>query len=187
MLYFKFAKFQIEISNQLNHSCGSVDNVRRFDRETYLGTDGHVSSQHAVVLKRDEEDEEEIASHLFAAHGGASGIHEHSAVIHNNRLLLAVGNRLCALEIPSLDVVWKTKVDMVTCFGVHLPPRCDCLISHGELDISHLDFDGKIEWQSGGADIFTGDFEIFENHIEAEDWNGQRYHFDIKNGKSERI
>lgn len=184
MLLLKFAEFQIEISNQLNHTFGSVDNVRRFDRETYVGSEGYISSQHAVVVKQNEE---EIASHIFAADGGASGIHDHSALIHQNRLLLAVGNHLCALEIPSLDVIWKTQVDWATCFGVHLPPRRDCLISHGELDISRLSFDGKIEWQSGGADIFTGGLQTFEDHIEVEDWNGQRGRFDIKNGKSELI
>lgn len=184
MLKLHCGAFEITVANDSNYTFGSVDNARHYARETYLGVEGYISSQHAVIVIRDDE---EVTSHLLAAEGGGTGINEHSALIYDNHLFVAVSSCLCALQIPSLDLIWKAKVDFGTCFGVHLPPQKDGLISHGELEISRVSFDGKIEWQSSGADIFTGDFQVFENCIEAEDWNGWRYRFDMKTGDSELL
>lgn len=181
MLKLRCGDFEIEFSDQTNHTFGSADNLRRYERESYVGTDGYIVSQHAVVVKQDGE---EIASHILAAGGGGTGIGERSALTHENQVILAIGDHLCALEVPSLDVIWRTQVDDATCFGVHLPPRRDCLISHGELSISRLDFGGNMVWQSYGADIFTGELQTFENHIEVVDWNGWRYSFDSESGTS---
>jgi hypothetical protein len=183
MLPLRYGDFEVVVSDQAGHKPGSADNLRRFDRETCLSDDYYLSSHHAVVVSRDDE---EIASRLLSSFG-FSGIYDHSALIHEDRLILTVGNCLFALEIPTLNLVWKTQVDYGACFGVHLPPSRDCLISHGEQEISRLDFDGQIEWQSSGADIFTGSFGIFENHIDAVDFNGWRYRIDVKTGKTKVI
>ena len=38
-----------------------------------------------------------------------------------------------------------------------------------------------------GKDIFTEDFSVYEKHIEATDFNGEKYHIKIKDGDNTLI
>ena len=181
LMLIPHGEYLLRIVNDPNYTLRSVDNLRNYERVSCLGEGGsYLSSGHAVVVERDEE---EIASHLLVADGGASGVHPHCALVHNRRVYLAVGRWICALEIPTLELVWKTQVDWATCFGVYISEKHECLISHGELQIARLEWDGEIRWQSSGADIFTGAFSLRADEVEAEDFYGQRYRFSIQNGQ----
>ncbi len=138
------------------------------------------SSCHTVAVF---EGSGEVKSCLLTAGSGATGVHVHSAVCVGTRGYVAVGDSVCALSVPALDLVWHSAVDRATCFGVYHVPEYDCLISHGELTITRLDWSGKIVWQAGGPDIFTEGFVIIGGIIEATDWNKTTFRIDIETGR----
>lgn len=155
----------------------SIDNPKKYQKAYNLG--GHSSSAHGVIVSCDDR---LIASAVVLAGGGASTIHEHSALVQSaSHLLLAVGSHVARLALPNLDLVWATQSDSATCFGVHPIAHTTDFISHGELEISRLDRDGKIIWQNGGRDIFTGSLHV-GNKVEVYDFDDRRYVFDLATG-----
>ena len=65
------------------------------------------------------------------------------------------------------------------CFGIY--QYKDSYIVHGELAISRISRDGKIQWKNGASDIFVNidhqgaTFQMQDEYIEVMDWNGFRY------------
>jgi hypothetical protein len=122
---------------------------------------------------------------LLTAGGGASRVHEHSAVLIDDHCYVGVGDTLCALSIPHLRLEWHRKVDWATCFGVYFSPKHNCLLSHGELEISRIELDGRIVWQTGGRDIFSEGFRHDDDMIEVTDFYRTTYRISIATGKIE--
>ncbi len=147
----------------------------------YDFTDAHdrSSSRHGVVLR---EDGIVRQSCILLAGGGASGLHQHSAVCTGDASFVAVGDTLCSLELPSLDLLWHRRVDAATCFGVYHSTKYGCLISHGELEIARVSLSGEVVWSVGGADIFSEGFQLHTDSIEAVDFNRKVYRIDIETG-----
>ena len=184
MLQLTHNELRIAISNDSTCSLESVDNHRSYQHEYKLGGAEHISSRHSVLVV--DYCEHEISSCLLLAGGGASGIHEHSAVIHDNQFLIAVGPYLAALGLPDLELKWFTEVDSATCFGVYHSEKHRCFITHGELEVARISYTGQIEWQCGGADIFTNGFRLFDDCVEVVDWNNDLYRVDLRTGQSTR-
>lgn len=150
-------------------------------REYFFGEDPyHATSIHRVrVLKAGED----VSSCILAATGGATGIHEHSALTRNDECLVAVGPFFCSLRLPGLELIWSLQVDQITCFGVYHSERHHCYIVHGELDISRVSYDGKRVWSAGGKDIFTGEFTVLDDHSRVVDFNGETYDVALSTGR----
>jgi hypothetical protein len=125
----------------------------------------------------------ELKTCLLTSGGGASGVHPHSAVCVGPRCYVAVGDSVCALSVPELDLLWATLVDSATCFGVYHVPGHGCLISHGELEIARVDFAGRVVWQTSGRDIFSEGIAIHGDFIDATDWDKTTYRIDIETGQ----
>jgi hypothetical protein len=124
---------------------------------------------------------------LIRAFGFSSG-RAHSGVLLDNLLLVAVGNRVCGLEVPSLAVKWHVEVDLSSVFGVHAVPGSGTdIIVHGELDLLRMTQSGEILWRSGGKDILTGDLQIVGDNIEISDFEEDKYRFRLTDGKSELL
>lgn len=175
--------YDVVISDDYNYASGSADNTRAYSAEYDLTNDGYApSSKHAVRI---EVDGAEVASCIVLAGGGASGVHEHSGLIHDDSCLVAVGSFVCRLGLPQLDLLWSAEVDHATCFGIHHSVEHGCFISHGELEIARLSYDGRIVWSAGGRDIFTNGFRLRADHVEAIDWNGEQYRVDLATGQIE--
>lgn len=138
------------------------------------------SSCHRVEVYEGEQRLEQVQVETA---GGATGIHEHSAVVADDMVFVACGPFITALRLPELDLQWSTQVDEATCFGVYLNTRHYCLISHGELSIARVNFDGSLVWQATGADIFTEGFETHDDHVTAIDWEKKTYTFDVTAGQ----
>ena len=60
-------------------------------------------------------------------------------------------------------------------------------ISHGELSIVRFSAEGGILWRATGADIFTGNFSLKPDFIEAVDWSDRVYRFSYLDGKLARF
>ena len=183
MLELIVGKYRVTIVNDPTHTVGSADNVHSYDHEYHLDDDRAeyaVTSRHAVSVFADNE---LIATCILLAGGGASSIHEHSALIHAESCVVAVGPYLVSLTIPTLELQWTTQSDTATCFGVYHSETHHCFISHGELEIARVSYDGQLVWQSGGADIFTNGITIREDSVHVVDFNDMEYTFDIDTGR----
>jgi hypothetical protein len=134
-------RYKVIISNDDTYNSGSADNLHSYDKEYLLGEDFYrPSSQHSVTIRTEGS---VVSSCILAAVGGATGIHEHSAIICKDSCIIAVGPFMCSLLIPSLDLEWKAEVDDATCFGVYFSEKHNCFISHGELDIARVEHGAK--------------------------------------------
>jgi hypothetical protein len=112
-------------------------------------------------------------------------VHERSALVIHDKLYLAVGDHLAclSLEFP-YRLVWSTRVDTATCFGVYWDSQRAALISHGELEIARLSLHGDLVCQASGADIFSEGFRLLPDYIEAVDFNRTIYRFDYVTGEA---
>ena len=178
-----FGPLLLTFSNDPTYRVGSADNLRHYDHVYQLSKEKYVPNTKLGIDCRAEQGIRH--SCLFLAAAGATGIHEHSAVVSRGKCFFAVGDMLCALSLPELQLVWATKVDSATCFGVHYSPKNDFLISHGEMEIARVDFEGRILWTAGGRDIFTGSFRLDDKYVHVADFNDLLYRIDIETGKQD--
>ena len=163
------------------YSPRSADNARRYAREYELQEKGYSPASSYGVVCRGPLGQE--SSCILFAGGGCTRVHQQSAVIIGPRCFIGVGDQLCGLVLPSLEMCWTVKIDLATCFGVYYSARHRCLLSHGELEIARVDLDGRVIWSHGGRDIFSEDFRVFDDHVEAVDFYHDVYRFEINGGR----
>ncbi len=169
---FSIGRYLIEVRNEPSYSINSADNLRTYVNEYVFDRGYCPNSKHGITCC---ETETLVGSALIAASGGGTGIHQHSIALLPDRCFVAVGPELVCLSLPKLELLWHRQVDQATCFRVHFAPDRARLIIHGELEISCWTIDGARLWSVGGADIFTGHFEVHADHVAAEDFYGNRY------------
>jgi hypothetical protein len=114
---------------------------------------------------------------VFGADGGGTAVHAHSAVVVDEDLYVAVGNRVICVEVAPFRFRWSLEIDAATCFGIYFDARHDALISHGEVAIARFSRHGEMLWRASGADIFTGRFALSRDCIEVTDFNDTVYCF----------
>jgi hypothetical protein len=177
-------QFALTLLDDSTYTARSADNVQQYDREYCLVKEYRPVSKYGLVCR-----EPEGATHscILLAGGGVSRVHEHSAVVVNGSCFVGVGNMLCSLSLPTLDLRWATKVDTATCFGVYYSAQYDCLLSHGELEVARVSLRGEIVWSASGKDIFSEGFRIVGDYVETVDFNREVYRIDIATGRSELI
>jgi hypothetical protein len=185
MQEYQYKNSTIRLFNDPEHSIGSSDN-----KNTYLhyhftnnSSDDNLSSKHGIKIF---ENETEIGSCLVNGFEGATGIYENSFIIEDDVIILCCSDSVCCLNIPQLNMLWCTKVDLITCFQIF--KLDDDYIIHGETEISRIDKNGKIKWQFSGVDIFVtmdskDEFIMFPDHIQLIDFGYKVYKIDYE-GKS---
>jgi hypothetical protein len=125
----------LSVVNEPGYSFESQDNVRSYEFEVLLTRD-RPTSIHGITLNG-------RGIIIVGAVGGCSSVHEHSAVVLDDKLYLAVGDHVTCLSLSRPHrLVWSTQVDMATCFGIYWEHSRGALISHGELEISRLSLEG---------------------------------------------
>ncbi|MBR8185763.1 hypothetical protein KDW54_25580 [Burkholderia ambifaria] len=165
----------LSVVNEPKYSFESKDNARSYPLEIRLAHDS-ITSIHGVALNGHD-------VVVVGATGGCSTVHDRSALVIDGKLYLAVGDQVAclSLELP-YRLIWSTRVDTATCFGVYWDSKRATLISHGELEIARLSLHGDLLWQASGADIFTEGFRLLPDYIEAIDFNQTTYRFDYETG-----
>lgn len=184
----KFDTYEIELVNEssygkekLTHTGFVYDLVYDAQESTY-----YLSTKHGVRLYQNRE---LVKSALLCSVGGATGIHEKSALVVNEDLLVCCTNKIFSLRLPNLGLNWVSEADPATCFGIY---KNDVgLFVHGELEVSRIDRQGNIIWSVGFADITTtpegkDTFVICEDFIKVTDFNYCKYKVDF-DGNSSRI
>ncbi|WCT12423.1 hypothetical protein [Mucilaginibacter jinjuensis] len=176
-MIFHHPQYEIEVINDENYVLNSKDNLNHYQHILHDPADVYQpSAKHGIRVK---ENGVETSSVIICASGGATGIFENSYLIKNGVIFICCTDHVYALQIPSLDLIWKNNLDWATCFCIY--EFGDDLIVHGELVISRVTTDGIIKWQFSGRDIFvtpnnkTVPFKIVGNEIILTDWQDYQY------------
>lgn len=176
MISFYFKRYKIVVEDVSDYDLNSSDNEYQYQKVYHSHTSEYKpASMHGIKVFSDDKI---INSTLLLGYGGATGIHERSAVIDEDRLLVCCCDSVFCLTIPDLESQWVTKADDATCFGIY--KLVDGYVIHGELEITKLMKSGGIEWSFGGEDIFVtqdgmDDFSIKKDCVEVKDWNNRIY------------
>lgn len=166
---------EITIVDEPAYAFGSAANVRQYAQEMNLQPLYAPTSVHGMFLN-------DVPVAVFGAAGGCSAVHEHSAVVLNFKLYLAVGDSVVCFAYGDRTLTWASVVDGATCFGIYYEPKRACLISHGELEVARLDESGNVLWSSSGADIFSEGFRLEEEFVLVTDFNKRDYRFSYETG-----
>ena len=184
MLQFHYKDLTIEVFKDPEHSQGSADNVNSY--KLYTESEDHSGNQVGIKIFKDGN---EINSCLVSKPGGVSWVGDTSVLLDDDHLLICCSEYLFCLSVPSLEVKWKTEVDIADCKQVFKLEND--YVTHGEISISRIGKDGTIKWQTGGRDIFVSldgeeEFQLMDDHIILTDFVGNIYKVDF-NGESELI
>ena len=176
-----YKNWTIEIKDDRHYTIDSTDNVTSY-KQVILDKGVTTTSKHGIIIATDDT---EINSVIICEGGGASTIHQRSCIVTGNELFLCCGHHLYCLELPSLNVTWKNRLDPATCFGIY--EFENDFIVHGELEISRIDRKGNKKWDFSARDIFVTQndkqsIEIDKDSIKLRDWDGHEYLID-RNGK----
>lgn len=120
-------------------------------------------------------DGEEIWVLTLTSSGGATTVHDSSAVCLGDCLAVAIGPYVVAIEAVTGTIAWQQRCDPACCFGIYRAPSGKGLISHGEKEVARLGKDGAVAWTFAGKDIFTGPFAVTPEGIIATDFGGDVY------------
>ena len=150
--------------------------ARAYPWEIDLGT-GLFGSRHGVSIN----DQPVV---IIGRCAGGTTVHPHSALVLEDRLLVAVGDHVACFSLQPFELEWSVEVDSATCFGLLYSAAHDALICHGEVAISRLSRQGELLWSEGGRDIFTGSFLLKPDFIEVRDFEDLPYRFAYENGAS---
>lgn len=181
MLTFNYGIFKIEIENDPTYKIGSADNSFSYnfvykDKKALT----YQSSNHGIKIYKDNEI---YKSAMICAVAGGTGIHEKSAIIENEDIYICCADKVFSLKLPSLTLNWTTQTDQATCFGIYKADNG--LFTHGELQVSRLDYNGNIVWDTGLRDIIVNVdsdddcFKLHDKYIELLDFNSNKYKLDF--------
>lgn len=166
----------IEVLEDPTYNSDSADNRFSYLKCYYAeGAIGYPTSKYGLRIFQDDK---EINSCVLIGAGGATEVHNDLYLIDNNQIVICCCDTVFCLTLPFLELKWKRKADLVTCFGIYKLE--DDYIVHGEIEISRLSNVGDIKWQFSGRDIFVsldGDeaFTLHKDHIALIDFSNQRY------------
>ena len=177
MLTFNYDIFRIELENDPTYRIGSSDNLFSYDF-VYFDKEALTcqSSNHGIKIYKANEI---YTTAIVCAVAGATTIHDKSAIIENDGIFICCADKVFCLSLPDLTLNWMTQVDMVTCFGIYKADNG--LFTHGEIQVSRLDKQGNIIWETGLKDIIVNIdkaddcFILHDNFIELMDFNSDKY------------
>ena len=124
-------------------------------------------------------------SAIICGTAGATGIHENSAIIADEDILICCADKIFSLSLPDLKLNWVKQIDDACCFQIF--KNAVGIFVHGELAASRIDKNGNVIWSAGFADILVtpdgkNEFILHDSFIEVEDWQHNKYKLDF-NGK----
>ncbi|PCE63900.1 hypothetical protein B7P33_11605 [Sediminicola luteus] len=176
---FEIGKYQVELLDDSDYNPDSNDNLNKYLKNYLTESDFELPTKIGIKIL---ENGTELNSVIIGAEGGATGLHKTSQIVDSNRIVICCSDSVFCLDLPTLNLNWKTKVDMAAAYEILKIENG--FIIHGELEITRIDSDGKIVWQNGGADIFVSrngneDFEVKDNFVKATDWDNRIYKWNL--------
>ena len=180
MIELNFAEYKIELVNESIYNPNSANNAIAYTN-IFADSESDIfqSTNHGIKVYKNEKI---YSNAIICAVGGATGIHENSAVIIENDILICCADKIFSLSLPDLNLNWMKKIDSATCFQIFNTKNG--FFVHGELEASKIDKSGNIIWSVGFADILVtpdgkDSFILHDDFIEIEDWNHDKYKLDF--------
>lgn len=179
MIELDFRNYRIELVNETDYTPNSADNNLIYENIFTDENELDHSTKHGIKVLLDEK---KYSNALICAVGGATGIHEKSAAIVDDSILICCADKIFSLTLPNLNLNWMKKVDDATCFRIFNTKNG--IFVHGELEASKIDKEGNIIWSVGVADILVtpdgkDEFIFNDDSIEIQDWNHTKYKVDF--------
>ncbi|WP_048826389.1 hypothetical protein, partial [Hymenobacter sp. DG25B] len=177
---YHYKDLTLEVVNEPTYKFGSSDNHFNYSKHYFGdGATEYPTSKHGVKIYKGDQI---INSCIVIGSGGATGVHQNSSLLDNDRLLLCCCDTIFCLTLPDLYLKWKTQADQATCFQI-FKQQNDYII-HGELQVTKLDKDGNKKWEFGGADIFVSidneeEFKLEGDGILLTDFAKTKYKIDF--------
>jgi hypothetical protein len=169
---------EVELWRDSAYTPGSSENVHRYGREIALSA--HREQATGVEVRVDGQP---VSTAVLLCEDGCPGMTDGRALLRDGTLFVCMRDHVAALALPSLEVRWTADVDDACVFDIDEIPGADALLVHGELNITRLGLDGRMQWQRGGADIFTGGCWIAGGAVVAVDWLGAEYRWRLEDGE----
>jgi len=179
MNIYQYKDFKIEVYND-PPDFNTADNEKGCLKHYALDNEDTAPvSKHGIKVY---EEQAVTNSCILIAGGGSTCVHRTSSLLSNDQLLVCCGDTIFCLQLPTLELNWRVKADMLTCFQIY--PLEDDFLVHGETEITRVDGAGKTKWCFSGADIFvsnsdTDSFQLLGNSIQLTDFNGRGYKLDF--------
>lgn len=174
-----YKSFEIEVIDDKNYKLKSTNDLHQYRKVYFKENEYRSSSKHAIIVK---EYGIEISSILICETEGATGIHENSFIIEDNKIWILVSNKVYCFEIPSLKIIWQKEFDQFTNFCIYQLE--ENFVIHGELEIFRITKNGEIIWRFGGRDIWISvdgkdPFNIERDKIRLFDFESNEYVLDF--------
>lgn len=181
MIEYKFKDITIELIDEPTYKYDSQDNNLIYSRIFFGEVGEHLpASKHGIKVYQVGKI---INSCILIGSGGSTGIHKTSSILDEEELLICCCDSIFCISMPNLDLKWKTKSDLATCFQIF--KHKEEYIVHGELQITKLDKNGNIKWEFSGLDIFVTldnqeSFKIENDGILLTDFSNNKYKIDFE-------
>lgn len=179
----RLAAGRLQVALWMDHTYtrNSADNVHTYDREVEFA-DGGPHTWKAVGV-RVSEDERVLRSAALLLPLGCGEPGPATIVARPHALYLPAGSGVAALDLPSLEVRWRTGSRIGCVMGLHEIPGDEALIVHGEISVARVEPDGRVAWEHAGRDVFSGELRIVGDAVEVADWDGALYRFRLSDGE----
>ena len=141
MIRLTFGEYEIELIDESSYTHDSVDNTSNYEL-VYQDEESKIyqSTNHGIKVFKDEN---LYKSAVICATGGVTGIHENSAVIVDEDVLVCCADKIFSLALPDLRLYWMKRVDEATCFRIFHTENG--IFVHGEINASRIDKSGDKE------------------------------------------
>ena len=116
MTQYTTDKYRIVIYDDQTFIEGSADNVNLYNFVYFDKSEYHFPSVYGIKIFQDDT---LIKSAVIGSIGGGTAIHDTSAIIEDDRLLVCCSDTIFCLSIPHLTLLWRTQADQATCFEIY--------------------------------------------------------------------
>ena len=166
---------EVALRQEHCYSRNSTDNVRRYDREVAFSTFDW------RPLGVEVRDGETVLASMVVFGAMMAGEARRCILARPGMLLIPAIGEVAAFELPSLRLAWRAPVSTV--HALHELPGEDGLIVHCDVTIARLSWDGRIEWERGGGDVFNGESRVDDEAVEVTGWEADVYRFRLSDGE----
>jgi len=101
---FEIGKYQLKLLNESDFQIGSKSNNIEYRKRYFTESDFILATKFGIQIL---ENGLEYQNAIIGAEGGASGLHETSQLIDNERILICCGDTVFCLAIPDLNLIWN--------------------------------------------------------------------------------
>lgn len=133
----------IEIFDDTTYRYGFDDNSFTYTEHHFAAMANNFScAQYGIKIWKNEK---LVSNCLVIGYGGTTNVAPNTSLINEDELIVCCGNTVFCLELPTLQLKWKTEGCEVACNQIF--QQDDQYIVNGQQTVTAIDKDGYITWQ----------------------------------------